>query len=263
VPWANIDPDGWKVDTRVNELLETLVSAGIEVVVDKMQPPLQLMEALMIDDEGKDSRLAQARSKIVWEVLTDEMLSTCAAVLVCVRASCRSNPGLRYVSGAAEAVRMQMTIDSFDVRENEINLLERRLPLKILFLVTDTGDAEDPRVSRSLNATETLEDIRYDSAYTILFIVLLNVYLCLNIYIFIIFSRYDGWVRDALAPKRKIAELVKRTQAVAAVPLVDNPMDYHDILYEEEGSKEEELALPLWANEHIEATAMYIKQALH
>ena len=82
-----------KTDGRVSDLVHCLLKANIEVIVDKGSYPLKIMEKLSFF--GYDPEFPLLRS----ETLTMEMLSTCAALIMCVTTPTQNHPGARYVSG--------------------------------------------------------------------------------------------------------------------------------------------------------------------
>jgi hypothetical protein len=101
--------------------------------------------------------------------------------------------------------------------------INKRRPLKIFFLVSDTG--------LDIEAAARVGDVGTGEI------------------------RYDGWVRNMLAPKSRVISPLET--AAAAASKID---EYND---DEDNSKVNELILPLWSKEHIEASAMYIKQTLY
>ena len=196
----------------------------MEVIIDKTQPALEVTEMVLLT--GVD----EAFPTIKADLLVEETLSLCSALIICVNSKCYSHPGIRFVTKSALSIRNSKknptandfeSIDNSDVESNA-----SISHLKVFFVLADTG-LDDKESSKNLSSMSQFS--------------------------------YGGWVDDILKPPKQRGHVVGRMHAKEYNNKFTN---IHSIPFVEE-SLEKEIILPLWASEHIEATSIFIQHAVY
>ena len=231
-----------KADLRISDLVRSLLKSKLEVIVDKGGYPLEVAETLA--QYGYDPKYPTLKS----ETLTMEILKTCAALVLCVTTPTQNHPGARYVSGAAETIRR----DELKEKEIEAFWAAKRIEMEKQERLANPDAPETS--SRPTTAAEEEAKKREEEEKNIPFSIY---YVCADTgwdddhrtakvqdeddeELTIDEIVYDGWVKDALASKEGKYD-----------PETD---DYE---------MDNELVLPLWADDQIEATSMFIQRNLH
>ena len=160
------------------------------------------------------------------DLLIEETLSSCSALIICVNSKCYSHPGIRFVTKSALSIRNSKKAPS-DNADGESNTNTSISHLKVFFVLVDTG-LDDKENSKNLSSMSQFS--------------------------------YGGWVDDILKPPRQRGHVVGR---IHAKEYNDKFANIHAIPFVEESSLEKEIILPLWASEHIEATSIFIQHAVY
>ena len=191
----------------------------MEVIIDKTQPSLEVTEMVLLT--GVDETFPTIKA----DLLIEETLSSCSALIICVNSKCYSHPGIRFVTKSALSIKNSKKTptanDNSDV-ESDTSISH----LKVFFVLADTG-LDDKEHSKNLSSMSQFS--------------------------------YGGWVDDILKPPKQRGHIVGRTHAKEYNIKFSN---IHSIPFVEE-SLEKEIILPLWASEHIEATSIFIQHAVY
>ena len=230
-----------KADLRISDLVKSLLKSKVEVIVDKGGYPLEVAETLT--QYGYDPKFPNLKS----ETLTMEILKTCAALILCVTTPTQNHPGARYVSGAAETIRR----DEKNEKEVKAFWAAKKIEMEKQERLADP-DAPETH-SRPATAEEEAKKKEEDES-EIPFSIF---YVCADTgwdddhrtakvqdendeEMTTEEIVYDGWVKDALASKQG---------------KYDPETDEYEM--------DDEWVLPLWADDQIEATSMFIQRNLH